>query len=55
MLSWGLDVVISYIKWQLRVDLTGDQTPKLFDMILINFGRTASGGTRNKNAREPIK
>jgi hypothetical protein len=41
MLFWGLDVVISYIKWQLRVDLTGDQTQKVFDKILINLGRTA--------------
>ncbi|GAU48956.1 hypothetical protein TSUD_89000 [Trifolium subterraneum] len=28
-------------KIQLRVDLTGDQTQKVFDKILINLGRTA--------------
>ncbi|KAK2435662.1 bacterial trigger factor [Trifolium repens] len=28
-------------KMQLRVDLTGDQTQKVFDKILINLGRTA--------------
>ncbi|RDY12670.1 hypothetical protein CR513_02483, partial [Mucuna pruriens] len=28
-------------KIQLRVDLTGDQTQKVFDRILINLGRTA--------------
>lgn len=36
-----LDFVIRWLKWQLRVDLTGDQTQKVFDRILINLGRTA--------------
>ena len=37
------DVVITilWIKLQLRVDLTGDQTQKVFDRILTNLGRTA--------------
>lgn len=32
--------VISWLKWQLRVELNGDQTQKVFDRILINLGRT---------------
>lgn len=34
-------ITVMWIKWQLRVDLTGDQTQKVFDRILINLGRTA--------------
>jgi len=34
-------ITISWNKWQLRVDLTGDQTQKVFDRIVTNLGRTA--------------
>ena len=34
-------ITILWIKLQLRVDLTGDQTQKVFDRILTNLGRTA--------------
>ena len=41
--TFGFDVVITilWIKLQLRVDLTGDQTQKVFDRILTNLGRIA--------------
>jgi len=37
----GAAITILWNKWQLRVDLTGDQTQKVFDRIVTNLGRTA--------------
>lgn len=38
---WGLDLVTLWFEWQLRVNLNGDQTQKVFDRILVNLGRKA--------------
>ena len=41
--TFGFDVVITILRitLQLRVDLTVDQTQKVFDRILTKLGRTA--------------